>query len=296
MLIVAFTLLAQTVLLALSYRAFVRPLVFIVSQIEKIHSLGDRIAAPSSHDDEFSHLTGEINNMLVRMEHLNQEKTDLQLAYYRGQILLLQAQINPHFLYNNLQCIRGMSLTGNSASIREMVTCIANIYRYGSRAWPTAALCEELECVNAYKRIIELRHGSKYTITIECEEKAKQCVVPRMLLQPLVENSIVHGFNEGGFKQGTIRIRASLKSNRLKLEVCDDGIGMDEAQLARVNAIESLNEEGNHHLGIANVFSRMRLIFGEECGLSFEAEPGKGTNVFIWIDQKDEKFDKKIEN
>lgn len=283
LIIAAMTVLAQSVLLFLSYRSFIRPLLEIISQIERIQGLSERIVDPSGTENEFTQLTAEINNMLARMEQMNRDMMNARLAFYKERVLFLQAQINPHFLYNNLQCIRGMAAAGDGESIREMVSCMAHIYRYGGRMLPTVRLQEEIECLRNYARIIGLRYDDRYRLEIDCSEDTLSRTVPRMLLQPLVENSVVHGFVEGGHLTGTIRVSARALDDALSIVVRDDGAGLSAEQIDRLN--RNTEEDAGVHMGIANVRNRLELIYHGHAELKIKAFEREGTEVVVKIAQ-----------
>ncbi|MCM1188048.1 MAG: histidine kinase [bacterium] len=274
------------ILFRLSFHSFVQPMEQIVCQIREMDSLGKRIQSPKNANVEFSQLTDAINHMLEQNEQLNSDIIDARLAYYRERMLFLQTQINPHFLYNNLQCIRGMSARGNAGAVRDMVTCIADIYRYGSVQEPETTLAEEYACLEMYSKIIRIRYDDCYNVQMECGEEAQLCRLPRMCLQPLVENSILHGFNDANLPGGRVDIRAGVSEGTLWVEIRDNGGGMSEERVRWLNTPNKPDLEQNSHLGVENVRSRLHILFGEESLIQFESAHKKGTCVKLFIKQK----------
>lgn len=279
-------LFGQTCLFFTLYHSLLRPVKSIADQVNAVGTFTDRIVEPTNSIIELHRMTSSINNMLRRMEIYNETILQERAKQYEATILLLQAQINPHFLYNNLQCIRGMAALGNDQAIREMVENIAAIYRYCSQTASTATLEEEIECAQMYMRIMELRYDASYRLVVECPSESRRCHTPRMVLQPLMENSIRHGFK--GRENGQIIIRACEEQNFLICTVSDDGCGMNAEMLEKARTQIWPYEEKNHryHIGLGNVRSRIKLIFGGKSGLDCQSAPGAGTVITIRIQQK----------
>mgnify|MGYP004596729585 CR=1 FL=1 len=280
-------LFGQTCLFFTLYRSLLRPVKSISDQANGINTFTDRVVEPANHMIELHCLTSSINNMLQRIENFNQAVLAERAKQYEATILLLQTQINPHFLYNNLQCIRGMAADGDDQAIREMVGNIAAIYRYCSQSSSTATLAEEKDCAQMYMRIMELRYDTSYHLELECAKGTLQCLMPRMVLQPLMENSIRHGFK--GRPTGTVWIRAWQEKDWLVCTVKDDGCGMspEELEKARLQSYPyDAGETKRYHIGLGNVRSRIRLIFGESSGLYCNSAPEQGTTVTMKIQQK----------
>jgi len=274
----------QFSILILSYRAFVHPIVDTVSQIKQIKSLRERIVPPKNTGAELDTLIMEMNNLMERTEQLNTVILRTERKHYQEKIIFLQAQINPHFLYNNLQCIRGMAATGNAAGIREMASCIAAIYRYGCRDGAMATLRDELDCIQRYTRIIDLRYGPSFDVQIESDEDSLTCLLPRMALQPLVENCIVHGFHMANKQDGHILIRARKNLDTLYIHVHDNGCGIDSETLREINASRIANADNIKHLGIANIRTRIELLFGTNSSLIIHSD-SCGTSANLEIHQ-----------
>lgn len=263
----------QGLLTLLMYKGIVWPVTSITKQTDDVSLSAGDLRNPSAARNELTRLTSGINNMVRRVGQLSREKAEAELKFYRERTMFLQTQINPHFLYNNLECIRGMASDGAPEDVRAMASSMAAIYRYCARPGSTVPLREDLDCVTQYERIITLRYGSVYTLEMDVTEEAKGCAVPRMLLQPLAENSIRHGFLRANRASGRIVITARVAAGRLALSIEDDGAGMTQEEKARWNApvdpqeIEYGGEDA--HIGIGNVRSRLQLIFRGDCSMVF---------------------------
>ena len=279
-------LFGQTCLFFTLYRSLLWPVKSISDQANSVNTFTDRVVEPANHIIELHCLTSSINNMLQRIEIFNQAVLEERAKQYEATILLLQTQINPHFLYNNLQCICGMAAVGNDQAIREMVGNIAAIYRYCSQSSSIATLAEEKDCAQMYIRIMELRYDTSYHLELECAKETLQCLMPRMVLQPLMENSVRHGFK--GRQTGNVWIRAWQEKDWLICTVRDDGRGMslEELEKVRLQNYPYESENKRYHIGLGNVRSRIRLIFGESSDLFCDSAPERGTTVMMKIQQK----------
>lgn len=280
--------LVQFALLSLSHRSFIQPIQNIVQQMQKIEALSERIIPPRSAQGEMITLVDEANNMLSRTEQINSEMTETRLRYYRERIIFLQTQINPHFLYNNLQCIRGMAASGHAQEIREMASCIASVYRYGAKDSAVATLEEELGCLTDYCRIINLRYNDKFHLVQDYTSEALACRLPRMTLQPLVENSFKHGFGMTDSVGGSVFLSALQDGNHLVITIRDTGRGIDETTLKTINHSRIKESKPIHHLGIANVRTRLELLFSESSSLFFSSS-SEGAAVTITVMQNPKK-------
>lgn len=282
-LIAALAVAVQLILLMVLQRSFVNPIVHIARQAERVNRSGDHIQNPMPSSSEFTMLTENINGMFDRIESLNRENLRVRTDYYKERILLLQMQINPHFLYNNLECIRGMAVLGHENEIREIVSLTANIYRYCTNAEHMVRLASELECVRSYARIMALRYDNQYEVRVDVEEDLQSTFVPKMLLQPLVENAYTHGFIATNRRTGRIVITAWRDDAGLYISVEDDGSGIPEEKLAQVNSVTLHIDDAGDHIGVANVRSRLRMIFGENGTLEYTAKADGGTIALVRI-------------
>lgn len=256
------SLLVLATLMLVQYRSIVGPIIDIAAQTDAIADESGSLVSPRHSKAEFAQLTSCINGMLHRLRQLGAEMLRVRVRSYEEQITFLQAQINPHFLYNNFECIRGMAAEGNDAAVREMASCMAAIYRYCCKGMHFVPLSEEYECMRQYVRIITLRYEGQYQVELTAGEDALLTQVPRMILQPLVENAIQHGFLAAGRRAGRVLITAKLGGGELLLTVQDDGAGMDAKRIAHYNAPGEVQDDGSHsHIGIINVMRRLELLY-----------------------------------
>ena len=213
----------------------------------------------------------------------------------QAQYLALQNQINPHFLYNTLESIRSEALIAQLDSVADMTEALASFFRYTiSKVENLVSVEEELQNCQTYFRIQRYRFGERLNLSIEYDpddqEEIFRCRLPKLTMQPILENSIIHGTE---LKIGTSQLTIHLErtQRRLLIRVSDNGIGMDAETLARVNGrlgrggLSAVGHEGEQRGGVAlvNVDDRIRLLFGSEYGLHVFSIQGSGTDVEITL-------------
>ena len=209
----------------------------------------------------------------------------LAMLKKQAEIKALQNQINPHFLYNTLDCIRGMAIEQGADNIEEMTRALSGMFRYSiSRKGKTKALMEEeLANVNNYLRIQQYRFRNKINITETIDPAAKKCCVPKLLIQPIVENAVFYGL-EPKTGERNLNIEAYCTGKKLIVKVEDNGVGMSFDKLRTINDAMcsgvSMGDNGRGtQLGIVNVNERLRLCYGEEFGLRIFSCPKVGTTI-----------------
>lgn len=219
----------------------------------------------------------------------------LSLSKKQAEYLALQNQINPHFLYNTLEGIRSEAIIAGMDSVAEMTEALATFFRYTiSRVDHLVTLEDELANIENYYVIQQYRFGERLSLSIEYEEdsemEALSCRIPKLTLQPIVENSIYHGLEEKVGK-GSLKIRITRMQDHLLITISDDGVGMEEEKVEELNRrmsrapMEDVQVKHEKQGGIAmvNVNNRIKLLFGEEYGLYFYSTKGIGTDVEITL-------------
>ena len=218
----------------------------------------------------------------------------MDLNKRQAQYLALQNQINPHFLYNTLESIRGEALIAGLDGVADMTEALAKFFRYTiTKVENLVSVEEELDNCETYFGIQKYRFGDRLRLHIEYDpeeyEQIMNCRIPKLTFQPILENSIIHG-TELKLGAGNLYIRFACTQDRLIICVSDDGVGMDEETLAALNrklgrANDSLgtSEEEKGGIALVNVTNRIHLIFGDEYGMHVYSVPGRGTDVEITI-------------
>lgn len=241
------------------------------------------------HSREAEQVNRRFQEMLGTRELINVSKK-------QAEYLALQNQINPHFLYNTLEGIRSEALMEGVDSIAEMTEALATFFRYTiSNMEHLVTLEDELANIENYYYIQQFRFGDKLKLNIQYafrdemdEMEVLQYRLPKLTLQPVVENSIFHGI-ERKVGKGHLVIRISATDNRLVIKVSDDGLGMEAEKVQELNeklkslSLDDVNPKADKQGGIAiqNVNNRIKLLFGEEYGIYVYSQKGAGTDVEI---------------
>lgn len=232
--------------------------------------------------DEFERIGKSFNMMLGSIRHLIARHQELAKENLLASVQILESQFNPHFLFNTLESIRYM-IQFDREYAKKMIVGLSRLLRYSiQNGREKAGLLEEIGFIDRYLQIMLYRYGDRLNYQIKVEEECKGMTVPRMMLQPLVENSIKYGFGDC-LDELQIGVRAELEGKNLLIIISDNGVGIDRLLLAELT--ENLNQahNGSNHIGIYNVNKRIKLMYGKDCGLSIKSEKGKGTTVRLVI-------------
>ncbi|MDO7904998.1 sensor histidine kinase [Paenibacillus sp. JX-17] len=229
---------------------------------------------------EVERLSGRFNDMLQHIRQLMDQIIEEQEAKRKGELDVLQAQINPHFLYNTLNSVIRLAERGMNEEVITAITSLSKFFRISlSKGKNIISLEEELEHVRHYLIIQKIRYKDRFDYEIQADDEIRDCLTLKLILQPIVENAIVHGI-EPMADRGFILIRASLQNGLIVLRIADNGLGMSESTLARMLTGQMQSDHGSG-VGVNNVHERIRLYFGEGYGLDFESELEEGTTVTI---------------
>lgn len=233
-------------------------------------------------EDEVKQLSRTFNIMILRIKELMNQIIKEQEEKRKSELKALQAQINPHFLYNTLDSIVWMAENGKNQGVITMVTALAKLFRTSiSKGEEVITVRDEIEHARNYLIIQQIRFKDKFEFEIEVQPEVLECKSLKLILQPLIENSIYHGF-EHMVDKGKIRITASRVDGKLLYEVVDNGLGMPDEVLKKVLKNETVSESGSG-VGLKNIHERIKLFYGEEYGLEIESELEEGTTVKIWL-------------
>lgn len=244
---------------------------------------------PSVQDDEVGILTQYFNYMLTKISMLLDSQYKFGKRIKELELKSLQAQINPHFLYNTLDLIKWRAAKHNDTEIKDLVTALSGYYRISlSRGEDTVSLQSELEHIAAYVYIQNKRFDDGIRLRMHVSEGCLSYKLPKLTLQPIVENAITHGLLEKDEASGAILIKSFQEGASLILAIVDDGIGMTQAAADRLLTKEQEAREQGPAItrigyGLRNIDERVKLTFGNDYGLSFISHPGSGTAVLLTI-------------
>ncbi len=268
-------------------RWLVRPLALVRRVLE-----GSRADSPD-HDNSIKSdpMIGELIELTRVIERQYEQEYTLEMLKKEAELGALQSQINPHFLYNTLDSIRGRLIGEGLSEESKIVESLSNLFRYSiSPRTVYNTLEQELENVENYMRIMRYRFGDRLQYTVEVDEESPfiyHCELPKLTLQPLVENAIGHGMEKraGG---GKITVRASITEAGLAITVEDDGAGMEGELLDKLNHMfktgtpaKPQSESGG--IALYNVNERIRMRYGDRYGLTMYSGKGLGTQVNILL-------------
>ncbi|MCR5763862.1 MAG: sensor histidine kinase [Treponema sp.] len=243
-------------------------------------------------DRDMTFLIKRFNKMVKRISQLTDDRVEQQRLLRVSEVKSLQAQISPHFLYNTLNSIKSMAKFAGASKIAKMVTNLGKLLRdsFASEG-DFCSIEHSLEIVRNYFDIESMRWENKFLFVEEIDQELLPYPIPRLIIQPVVENALVHGLEEKN-EGGTLFVRGFFKKredgNRdIIIEVQDDGIGMDEKTLLEIKenlrTITRSKRLGSNGIALVNTHSRLRLLYGEPYGLSISSKEGEGTTVIICI-------------
>lgn len=287
LLILNVALVAATVLSRLFSNMISKPIVSLSKKMQTTDIYNFSAGDPVVREDEIGLLQESFESMICRNRELVEKEYQSELEKQEAQLKALQAQINPHFLYNTLQVIGGMAVTGQSKDIYPIVTALSDILRYAiSFSEEMVALEQELTYLESYLAIQNSRFGNRIRFEKRVQPEAMDAYIPKLILQPIVENSLIHGL-EGKSGEWLIALDAHIEGNTLILCVSDNGRGMDEEQLTRLRcALEKDDQEtltSSAHIGLRNVQARIRLQSGPGYGLELGSDGKNGTRITIRV-------------
>ena len=276
-----------TIISNFTQRSVVQP-VRKLCEASKLVAKGDfTVRSDVESKDEIAVLADNFNDMTVEIGRLVERIKEEQANIRNMESKLLQAQINPHFLYNTLDTIVWLAESGRDEEVVKMTSYLSEFFRTTlSKGKDYITLEEEKRHVESYLQIQQFRYQDIMDYRIEMDEEIMDYTVPKLTLQPLVENALYHGIKKkrGG---GTILIEGKLEGNKILLKVIDNGKGMTEQELARLRRyIAGCEDGGKQGFGLGNVNQRIHRYYGEEYGIFFESEENRGTEAVIIIPAK----------
>lgn len=266
-------------------RSVVQPIHTMCDTIHEVEAGNMDARVPELGDDELGTMGRGFNLMIQQLDEqfrTNLERQDrLRIAEFKN----LQAQISPHFLYNTLESIKVLARLGMNEEIGVVVSKLGILLRSGMNfKQDMIPLRDELRVVESYIAIQQVRYEGKFTYTADISPDLMECMVPNLVVQPLVENAVVHGI-EAKVGKGELKLTGWQEGNDIYIEIYDNGGGIDEAKLSRIFREQYAWEEPQEResIGMINVHRRLKLYFGEPYGLTVESKPGAYTRVRLHI-------------
>lgn len=289
-LIAAFFLLGAGGLAVYFAYSLSKPLVRLKEKMWQVQQGNFHERVPVVSQDEIGMLGEQFNHMVGEMNRLVNEVYMISLREREAELAALQSQINPHFIYNTLEAINMMAIKAGNFDVSDMVSSLGKLMRYTvDRSDRFVVLADEIESLRSYIRIQKTRLGKRLHMEMVVDEELLNEQIPKLLLQPLIENAIYHGI-ENQEAGGTIRLFVTRHEHELRITVKDDGKGMNEQELARVRRLihipfHQYEETKNARNGTAlrNINQRITLLFGEAYGLMVHSSPGEGAEFSLRV-------------
>ena len=233
---------------------------------------------------EFQVIGKAFNKMIDSMHKQMEENKELALHAAFAQVKQLESQFNPHFLFNTLDNIRFMiHIDANAAD--KMITSLSKLLRYSIHdSGEEISVKEDMENIQSYFNILQIRYNKRFAYEVNIEESILDCMIPKLIMQPLVENAVKYGFTDRD--KLTVKIKGYEKPGRLIFSCEDDGAGMTPQQLKDIRRRLQQKENKEGHLGLYNIHRRIQLMYGEEYGIFLESEIGQGVVVVLVLPVK----------
>lgn len=263
-----------------------------IIHVAKCAADGDLSVIPKNkRKDEFGDLTESIGVMITNMKRLIDQAYKQKILAQKAELKQLQSQINPHFLYNSLDCIQGLAFSNKSSEIVNIASSLSKVFRYSIKSGNIVYIKDEVSCVRDYLSIISVRFNNRYEFTIDIEERITDLKTIKFILQPIVENAVHHGLEPVG--EGFLSIKGFSQGNTdICFEICDNGKGINNSKLLVLNQclnsdtssnfLDDDNDKGMG-IGIVNVNNRIKLHFGNQYGIQLFSKENEGTKVVIVI-------------
>lgn len=263
----------------------------VLSTIRKVRS-GDMNVrtVEDGRADEMGELSHQVNRMLDNIQELMQENINREVLVKDSQIRALQNQINAHFIYNVLESIKMMAEMKEEYDISDAITSLGKLLRY-SMKWTsdTVMVSEEIEYIKDYMALINLRFDYEIYLSLNIPDEIMRQRIPKMSLQPIIENAIIHGIEELA-DDTTIYVKGIPEDEYCTIEITDNGRGMNEEELEILRkkiSGEIVTEGGSgNSIGLKNVQDRIRMEYGDHCGIDVTAMEGCYTKVYVRIPMK----------
>lgn len=233
--------------------------------------------------EELVELSEKFNEMTFELKNQMETQVEQQKILNEIQIAMMQAQLNPHFLYNTLDTVKWVAKANHVPEIVVLVSKLAKILRASISKNQFSTLADEIELVESYAEIQKIRFNGKFECVCDYGEELALCKIPKLIIQPIVENSVIHGFEE--CEEGHIFVHSEKKNEngveKLVVTVLDDGRGINVETLKKIKNGELQKKSGAGHIGIGNVDKIIKLHYGEEFGLKVECPEEGGTVVTL---------------
>ena len=266
-------------------KSLTRPLEELTEMTDRIKKGETDLRVAVKKHDEIGALGQSFNEMLDQIEALLVREYETKLLLNRAEYNALQAQINPHFLYNTLDTMSSIAQVRHCDEVSHLCQSLSNIFRYSlDMKNPFSTVAKEIVHLKNYIYVMDVRMRDHVVYEFDIDDEVLKDTVPRICVQPLVENALNHGLrNVRGEKQ--VVIRAKVQEENLVIAVEDNGVGLENAEELNQKMMENnldLVERGNS-IGLININARVKMLYGDAYGIRVESAPGTGTRVYLTV-------------
>ena len=280
------TVLLALLLAVLVSRSITKRISMVTKQMARVRTGPPTPLAVSIEHDEIGDLIDTYNYMCVEMNNLMEERArsaeELRISEFKS----LQAQINPHFLYNTMDMINWMAADGRTSEIGNVVQNLSRFYKLTlSKKTTLSTIEDEIEHISIYIRLLNMRFHNTIELVIDIPDELLEYEIPKLTLQPVVENAILHGIMEKDEKRGCVVLTGWINNENIELMVSDNGVGIPAEKLVTILDGTGNSKTGNN-IAIYNTHHRLQILYGEKYGLSYSSQLGIGTDVCIQLPAK----------
>ncbi|MFC3799300.1 sensor histidine kinase [Cohnella sp. GCM10012308] len=254
----------------------------IVRFMKKVEGGDLSVRLQDAREDELGQISQSFNEMVEELNRTIDREYKSEIKLKQTELAALQARVNPHFLYNTLEVIRMRAMSQGASDVGEMIYSLAALFRNSVRAGSDCKLGEELETCRLYLELFRIRFKDRFSYAIDCSPAYASVVIPKMLLQPVVENYIVHGM-ENDRADNRIAIEVAAEDGTLQIQVTNNGAPIEPERLLQIRTELDYPEQREGSFGLRSVHERLKLMYGPEYGIEIESEPEKGTRITIGI-------------
>ena len=261
----------------------VKRIIILMKKMVSVQEGNLNVKIASQSQDEIGKLTDSFNYMVKRISLLVEEQYQNGKEIKNLELKALQAQINPHFLYNTLDMINWKAIDNNVPEIAVITQSLAKFYKLSlNKGKDIVSIDDEINHAKIYVQIQNLRFENRINLALDIDPDIYSCTIIKLILQPIIENSIIHGILENSNSQkGSITLTGRFDKDDIILTVEDDGMGMTEEKIVEILTEENTSEFQGY--GVRNINQRIKLFFGQQYGLTYHSSPGNGTLVEIRI-------------
>lgn len=279
---IAMLLMVSLVMAYLVTRGVTKPIAAMTGAVHKVAAGDFSVRMQVPKEKEFWELTNAFNQMGSEIQRLIHENYAITLKETQSQLAALNLQLNPHFLYNSLNVMNLIALENDQKELAHLIAALSRMLQYAlKQSNGLVSLREELDWLKSFLAVMEGRFEGMFHVEYDISEAALHCDVPKLILQPIVENCFVHGYI-GSIPHGLIKLSAHLDGKNLRLAVEDNGRGMDVEKVLR----EMREPPTDCHIGLSNAYQRMKLIYGEGADIHLDLNALSGSCVTLVIPQK----------